>query len=426
MIWNNKMLKNGILSIIFLTSFLLWYLYNDYLSSLSHKHNKNLSVIENVSNKDIDLKFLWEVFSIIKKEYFSIDWIKNEDLVSWMVSWMVKSLWDRHSEYMSPDEKKSFEDTLSWDFEWIWAVVEKNDLWVGVSMLIKGSPAKESWILNWDIIVEADSVELKDKNLYDSVKLIKWPAWTKVILKILRAWEKDFIKKEVIRQKIVIPSVQSKIFDKEKIAYISINLFWDNTSKEFREVLNDVDNKSIDWLILDLRDNWGWYLQSAVEILSEFIPKGKVLVKTRYKDTLFNEVYSSLNTWKFFDKKIVILVNWNTASASEITSWALREYDKAIIVGEKTYGKWSVQEPFDLSNWGLLKLTIAKWFTPNWRNIDKDWIVPDIEIKYEKEDYEKMYDRQLEEAKKILKSFIKYDALKLAVDNYNESLKNIK
>jgi len=419
----NKNVKNWIIIIIVLTSFLLWYLTNDYFKRfVSLSITKQNTEIENV-NKDMDLSLIWEVYNKIQKEYFSIDGIKNEDLVSWMAKWLVESLWDKHSEYMSKSEKQSFEETLSWDFEWIWAVVEKNDLWVSVSMVIKDSPAKNSWILVWDVITLADWVDLKDKNVYDAVKLIKWKAWTNVKLTIKRVWEPNVFVKEITRQKIVIPSVQSKVLEWTNYWYIALNLFWDNTFEEFKSSLNEMKSKKVDWLIIDLRDNWGWYLQSAVEILSEFVENWKILVKTNYRNEIMDYAYRSTNEWELFDKKIVVLVNWNSASASEITSGALREYNKAILVWEKTFWKWSVQEPFDLSDWGLLKLTIAKWFTPNGLNIDKDWIKPDVEVLFTKDDYEKHYDRQLEEAKKVLKDFIKYDALQLSVDKYKEENK---
>ncbi len=422
----NKNVNKFIVLIVFLTSFIMGYFLNEYYpynTVYSKIANKNNITVKNENDEDLDLTFFWEAYEKVKKEYYSIDDIKKEEIVSWMVFWMVNSLWDKHSDYMNPTEKKSFEETLAWDFEWIWAVVEKTDFWVVVSMVIKDSPAKNSWIIIWDLITKANWEDLVDKNLYDAVKLIKWPAWTKVKLTILRAWEIESFEKEVTRQKIVIPSVQTKIFEKENIGYIALNLFWDNSSEEFRNALKEIKEKKLKGLIIDLRDNWWWYLQSSVEILSEFIGKWNVLVKTKYKDSLFNSSYQSLNTWDIYEWKIVVLINSNSASASEITSGALREYNKAILVGEKTFGKGSVQNPFNLSNWGLLKLTIAKWFTPKWINIDKDWIMPDIEVSFKKEDYEKMYDRQLEEAKKVLQSFIRYDALQLSIDKYKEEIK---
>ncbi|NDK07728.1 PDZ domain-containing protein [Candidatus Gracilibacteria bacterium] len=418
--------NNFLVIIIFLTSFITGILFNEYVDI-----KQGLGITKNSENKidreiqkDLDLKLFWEAYSTIKNEYYSIEGIKKEDIVSGMISGMVNSLGDKHSEFMNLTEKKAFEETLSGDFDGIGAVVEKTDAGVVVSMVIKDSPAKNSGIIPGDLITKADGQDLKDKNLYDAVKLIKGPAGTKVKLTILRSGEFESFEKEVTRQKINIPSVQTNYFEKENIGYIAINLFGDKTSEEFKEALKEVNDKKISGLIIDLRDNGGGYLQSAVEILSEFIENGNVLVKTKYRDSLFNNEYKSINTGEIFNKKIVILVNGNSASASEITAGALREYNKAIIVGEKTFGKGSVQEPFDLSNGGLLKITIAKWFTPKGKNIDQEGIEPDIEVVFIKEDYEKLYDRQLEEAKKILKSFTKYEALQLSVDKYKEENKS--
>jgi carboxyl-terminal processing protease len=142
-----------------------------------------------------------------------------------------------------------------------------------------------------------------------------------------------------------------------------------------------------------------------------------------------NNYYYSDNIWDIVKIPLVVLVNENTASASEITAWALRDYNLAIITGKKSYGKWSVQEPFDLWDGSMLKLTIAKWYTPKDKNIDKEWIKPDIEIDFKKEDYipklweEKdfvPYDRQLEESKKILEAFIKTWNIRATVDDYNK------
>ena len=133
-----------------------------------------------------------------------------------------------------------------------------------------------------------------------------------------------------------------------------------------------------------------------------------------------NNYYYSDNMWDITKIPLVVLVNENTASASEITAWALRDYNLAIITGKKSYGKWSVQEPFDLGDGSMLKLTIAKWYTPKDKNIDKEWIKPDIEIDFKKEDFEKSYDRQLEESKKILENFIKTQNIAATVEDYKK------
>ncbi|MDD5769342.1 MAG: S41 family peptidase [Candidatus Gracilibacteria bacterium] len=425
--------------IIFLTSFLLgFYTSNNYGYLFGEFTKKDNGIIQSIVNTktstgDLDLDLFWKVYNIVSQNYYGNDDLKPKDLQYGVITGFINSLGDKFSEFMTPDITKQFEDVLSGDFEGIGAVIDKNELGILVDRVLKGSPALNSGIRQGDIIIEANGVSLKDLTLQEGVNNIKGPAGTKVVLKILRAGENDFIIKEVIRDKIKIPSVDTKDINNQEIGYISINLFGENTSKEFAEILNTFNNEKIKGIIIDLRDNGGGYLQSAVEILSNFIEKGKLLVTTKYKNSLLNNYYYSENFGEVFDKKIVVLINGNSASASEITAGALKDYNKAILVGEKSYGKGSVQQPFDLPDGSMLKLTIAKWYTPKDYSIDHNGIIPDIKVEFKKEDYTpipgkekdfKPYDRQLEEAVKILKKFIKFGNISLTIDEYNkENLK---
>jgi carboxyl-terminal processing protease len=428
---NNNNNKNNFLLffIIFLTSFLLWILFSFNIGNNTNfellKTNKN----DSISIKwELDLTKFWEVYNLIKINNYNSEWINKEELVDFAIKWMVDSLWDKHSEFFNVEETKKFNDVLSWDFEWIWAVVDENILWVIIERIIKWSPAKKYWLQSWDIIISANWEKLEWLDLYDAVDKIKWPAWTNVVLEIIRSWEKNILTIDVIREKIKIPSVDYKIIDDTNLAYIAINMFWEETASEFKKALDD--NINTDWIIIDLRDNWGGYLQSAVSILSDFIEEDKTLVTTKYKDIFSTISYPSMNDWKIYNWKIVILINENSASASEITAWALKDYNKAIIVWKKSYWKWSVQKPFELKDGSMLKLTIAKWFTPNDKNIDWEGIMPDIEVDFKKEDYTPEewkedefvpYDRQFEVAKEVLKLFIENDAYKLSIDNFLEN-----
>lgn len=435
-----------------LTSFLLWVFLSDkikesYVNNILKTQNtwdKNISRTWIFwYKKDLDLDKFWKTYSIIKHDYYDLNWIKKQDLVDWAIKWLVDALWDKHSEFFSKKENKEFERMLSWDFEWIWAVVDKIDFWVKIDRILKWSPAEKFWLLKDDIIIKANWTDLKDLNLFDAVAKIKWPAWTKVDLEILRAWEKKALNISIIREKIKIPSVEEKYFKNDNLGYISINIFWEDTADEFDKSLKDLSKKNIDGLIIDLRNNWWGYLESAVNILSEFIKRWDLVVTTKYKNKLLNEPYFSTNTWWTFNKKIVILINWSSASASEITTLALKEYNKAILVGEKSYWKWSVQKPYNLWDWSMVKITIAKWFSPKDKNIDWIWIKPDVEVKIKKQDYDleeckkiwkcekklkqkdfKIYDRQLEEAKKVLKDFIKKQNLQIVIDEENKRLGN--
>lgn len=417
--------------IIFLTSFLLWIIFSFNIAKIID--SELLKTIENwektsiLWESDLDLSKFYEVYKLIKINNYDANSINKDELLDWAIKWLVEWLWDKHSEYMTSEETKKFNDVLSWDFEWIWAVVKVNELWVLIERIIKWSPAKKFWLLSWDIIISANWEKLAWMDLYDAVDKIKWPAWTIVSLEILRSWESNLLKIDVTRDKIKIPSVDTKELEDKNIWYISINMFWEDTSREFEKAL--FENKDKKWIIIDLRDNWGWYLQSAVSILSNLVEDDKTLVVTKYKDLLSNISYPSINNWNIYTWKIVVLINENSASASEITAWALKDYNKAILVWKKSYWKGSVQKPFDLNDGSMVKLTIAKWFTPNDVNIDHEWIMPDIEVWFKKEDYTPEvwneadfvpYDRQLESAKEILKTFIEKDAYKLSIDTFLE------
>ena len=407
---------------VFLTSFLLWAL-SFWFGAKNLNYNLWKTDVYGSTDlrNDLDLKEFWSVYDAINKEYFTDEGISKQDIVEGAIAWMVDSLGDKHSEFLDPELTKRFEQALTWDFEGIGAVVEKVTWWVLVERIIKWSPAKKYDVRSGDIIIEANGVELVDLDLYDAVEEIKGPADTQVLLKIVRPWEEKLLEIQVKREKIHIPSVEEEYFEAENIAYISINLYGETTAEEFSQALENVSDSWVEGLIIDVRDNGGGYLQSAVEILSEFIEKDELLVETRYQESFFNQSYKSFNRGGIFNKKIVVLINGNSASASEITAWALREYDRALLVGEKTYGKWSVQKPFDLSGGGLLKLTVAKWFTPQGRNIDDEGIEPDIEISFQEEDYETKYDRQLEEAKKILKLYGEKNTIGLTVEAYEDT-----
>lgn len=422
--------------IIFLTSFSLGFYISqniDIFDKIDEKPSNQTFVDtfikDKMLKKDLDLNLFWQVYNIVSQNYYSSDEIKNKDLEYGVIDWFVKSLWDKFSEFMTPEITKEFESALSWDFEWIGAVINKHELGIVVDRVLKWSPALKDWILKWDIVVEANGIDLKNLTSTEAVNHIKGPAGTKVTLKIIRSWESDFLIKEITRDKIKIPSVDTLDMKDEEIWYITLNLFGENTSKEFLEMLNTFQDDKIKWIIIDLRDNGWGYLNSAVEILSYFVENGKPLVTTKYKDSLLNNTYLSENYGKIFDKKLVVLINGNSASASEIAAWALKDYNKAILVWEKSYGKWSVQQPFDLPDGSMLKLTIAKWYTPKDISIDHNGIEPDIEVSFKKEDYTPEsgkedefvpYDRQLEEAKVILKKFIKLGNIGLVVDEYQK------
>ena len=398
----------------FLTIFLLWAVFALFINNFIVKNSDSEAMIvdKNLVLEELNLDKFNLVYKKLKKYYYDFPQVEKKDLEEAIIKWLVNWLDDPYTEYFNLKENEYFQESLTWDFEWIWAVLEKHDLWVKIVQIIDGSPAKEADIRPGDIVWEVNDENISWMSTEEVVSLIRWPEWKEVTLTIIR-WD-EFLEKTLKTRHIIIPSVEAKSFDDE-IGYIWLSTFWENTSEEFKKELQNFKDKK--WIIIDLRYNWGWYLDKAVDILSNFIEKWKTLVITKYRNESEEKMYSK-NKWEIYNWKIVVLVNEFSASASEILVWALRDYNKAIIVWQKTYGKWSVQTQENLSDGSMVKITIAKWFTPNDINIDKEWITPDVEVSFKDEDYENNYDRQLEEAKKVLKSFIENDFINLSIDKY--------
>ena len=327
-----KNFKLSTFLVVFLTSFCLWFLFSQYIvkveqdkllknwyawlnmKNIDEKNNSSFSSIfgkksydlSNLSD-ELDLsEFRW-VYRTVKEEYYWIDEIDKQEIVNWMIKWFISSIWDKHSEFMDAEEKDEFNKVLSWDFEWIWAVVEKTEIWVRIERVLKWSPAKKSWLIVWDIITEANGVKLEWFTLYEAVWKIKWPAWTEVLLKVLRKGSVWYLDINIIRAKIVIPSVEDEVFE-DWIWYIALNMFWENTWDEFEKALKRMKEKHVIWLIIDLRDNWGWFLQKAVEVLSNFIEEWDVVVQTKYREDFLSRKYTTVNSWDIFSKTLSI--NW--------------------------------------------------------------------------------------------------------------------
>ena len=417
---NSKQNKNFLtFFLIYLTIFLLWFLTSEAFD-FYNAEQKLIIIDKNVNNSKEDSLNLDKYFSVydkIKDNYYDFWDVKKEDLVEKSIVWLVSWLNDPYTEYFNPNENKNFMSSLSWDFEWIWAVLEKVDLWVKITSVVENSPAETAWIKPWDIVTDVNWTNIAKMSTTEVIALIKWPAWKEVNLVLKRGDET--IEKQLFTKAIVIPSIAWKEID-DDIWYIWVATFWDKTWTEFKKELEKLKNKK--WIIIDLRDNGWGYLEIAVNMLENFIKRWDVIAYTKYKDWK-KDTYYSRSLWDLYNWKIVVLMNWFSASASEIFAWVMKDYQKAILVWENTYWKGSVQQPIELKDWSMIKITIAKWFTPKDKNIDKEWIEPDVEVKLTKEDVEKKYDRQLEEAKKVLKSYLNSTSMQLSIDNYKKDNK---
>lgn len=354
-----------------------------------------------------------EIYNLLQNSYYDKEKLNSWLMIQSALKSYVDAIDDPYTLYMDIQQNSWFQTELKWEmnFEWIGAVVTKKDYYVMIEEVLKSSPAFDAWLIALDRIVMIDSWSTKDLDINQAVAKIRWPKWTKVKLiveRIKKDGQKEVLEKEVLRDKVLVPSVTSEIFTwKNKIWYINISIIWEETEKLLKQNINDFKNQNIKWIILDLRWNWWWLLPIAVEISSHFVPKDKVIVTAKYK--IFNdEIYSSKWYSDLQNIPIVILVDWMTASAWEIIALALQEQIWAKLVWTQTFGKWSIQTMEEFTDTTSLKYTIWKRYSPSNKNIDKIWITPDYIIEFDKDKYIKdKIDNQLEKTKEVINQLIK-------------------
>lgn len=354
----------------------------------------------------IDFTPFRETYRLIKNNFFSFDTLSGKTTAYGIAKGFVESLGDRHTQFFDPQEAQRFQEALSGDFEGIGAYVNKADFGVYIEQIIAGSPAKEAGVQQGDVLIKANEVSLKELSLADAISHIRGPNGSWVNLEIIRPGKPGTITLRVQRRNIIIPSVDARLLD-NGIYYIQLASFGEKTADEFKGELAKAYEKGAKGLIIDLRDNGGGYLETAVQILSQFLEKGRIVVTVKQTGSA-DETYTSFGrTWP--PLPLVVLVNGNSASASEIMAGALKEHNIAVLVGNKTFGKGSVQQPFVLSDGSEVKITVAHWFTPDGKGIDGKGITPDVTVNFLPEDFDKKFDRQLSVAKKVLMIFIKQD-----------------
>lgn len=344
-----------------------------------------------------------DVYNTLTQSHYNKDTLSETEMMYKAIEWLTQATGDKFTTYFPPVEKKRFSDTLAWRYEWIWAYVEMITPWVlKIISPISGSPSELAWLKAGDIVEKIDKFTLTEKTTLDeAVSKMKWKAWTKVSLTIKR-WTETLIF-NIERAKITLKDVEWKALSNTTY-YMNMRMFWDNVVSDFKTSLEDLKKQSnTQKLIIDLRNNPGWYLDAVSEILSYFVPawKNVAVVKTpTYTENYISKWYT---TYDFSKLKIVILINEWSASASEIMAWTLKDYFPEItLVWEKSYGKWSVQTIKTYYDWSSLKYTIAHWFT--WKTeiwINWTWINPDKEVKLDEEKKKQWIDNQLETAKDL-------------------------
>jgi len=352
------------------------------------------------SKKDI----FSDVYKILQKDHYNKNNLNEEKLLDWVIQWLANSSEDKFTTYFPPADNKNFNEALTGEYEWIWAYVEMIKAWeVAIVSPISGTPSEKAWLQWWDIIIKVDNKEItKDTSLQMAVSWIKWKAWTTVALTIKR-WA-NILNIDVIRWNIVIKDLEYKKLDNSTF-YIDIRFFWPNVATDFKNSLESLKSEeNINKIIIDLRNNPGWYLDQVTDMLSCIVPTWEPTAIVKYSNkSSYSYKSVGYDIIDFSKYQIVILQNSWSASASEIMISTMKDYlPKTSLVWEKTYWKGSVQTVKEYKDGSSFKYTIARWFsgkTETW--IDGIWIKPDYEVIVDKYIKDESSDPQLNKAKSI-------------------------
>jgi len=344
---------------------------------------------------DVNFSVFWNAYDLLKDDYFGFSSVKNQDLLYGAITGMVNSLKDPYTVFMTKDESKQFDEDLSGKFDGIGAELEAKDGNLIIVAPLEGSPSEKAGLNAQDLIMKIDGQDVSEMTFYSAINKIRGKKGSTLTLGIFRrGWDstKDI---KIVRDTIVVKSVSFEM--KKGYAYIKINQFGDDTTGLMNKAMDFVTKNNAKGIIVDLRNNPGGYLQSAVDTANLFLEKGKVIVYEKGKEG--TEIASRTDSEpKFKDKPLVVLVNGGSASASEIFSGAIQDYHRGKIVGETTFGKGCVQTIKDLPDGSSIKVTIAEWLTPNKRQINKKGIEPDVKIDLTDDDKKAGNDPQLDKA----------------------------
>ena len=353
---------------------------------------------ENDIYKKIDL--FSEVLDTINKEY--VDEVNQSEAMDAAINGVLQSL-DPYSAYMSPDSFKNMQTETSGEFGGLGIEVSMEAGVVKVISPIDNSPAEEVGVKAGDYIVKIDDVQVQGKTLSEAVELMRGPVGSDIEITVRRRGERKALIFTITREIIQVASVKSEIKD-DQTAYIRLTSFNENSSKQIKNKIKEFKkNKKIKNYILDLRNNPGGLLSQAIKISDYFLENGEI-VSTKSKRKYENRKWFAKKGDIIDGETMVILINYGSASASEIVAGALQDHKRAILVGESTYGKGSVQSIIPLENQGAIRLTVSKYYLPSGKSISRVGVNPDIVIAEGSDEFRinTDTDNQLEFALKLL------------------------
>ena len=396
--------KNTIITLAVLIAFFLG-IYVD------NRNRPEIDKVIGLSNKETqvttgaDFSPFWKVWNTINEKYPTASGTSDQNRVYGAISGLMGSLNDPYSVFFGPDEAKSFEDEIAGNFSGVGMEVGIKDKILTVIAPLKDTPAYRAGIKPGDKILKIDKTNTADLGIEDAIKLMRGDKGTTVTLTIFREGSENPMEVKIIRDIINIPTLDTELRP-DGIFVIKLYSFSANSASLFRDAIKKFVESGSEKLILDLRGNPGGYLDSAVDISSWFLPSGKVVVTEDYGANKAPDIYRSKGYDVFNDKlKFVILIDNGSASASEIVAGAMQDQGRAKLVGSQSYGKGSVQEAIKVTPDTLLKITVARWLTPNGTSISEKGLTPDYPVEITQKDLDNKKDPQLDKAVELLNNW---------------------
>jgi len=361
--------------------------------------------------EEIDFSLFWEAWNKLQDKFVDKEKFDEKEMVYGAISGMVKSLDDPYTVFLDPKDSKRFIEDVKGTFEGVGMEIGQKKGQLQVIAPLEGTPAQKAGLRAGDKIIKVGDALTAEITIDEAVNLIRGPKGTEVTLTIYREeWE---ITKEIkiVRGVIEIPSLKWELLastgeadGKDKnIAYLKLYQFSEKADSDFNEAAIEILNSPAEKIILDLRNNPGGYLEVAQDIAGWFLSRGQVVVIEDFGKGIAQKIYKANGNASLGEYPIVILINQGSASGSEILAGALRDNRDIKLIGEKSFGKGSVQELERLREGSSLKITVAKWLTPKGELITDIGLEPDIKIEMTEEDYEKDRDPQLDKAIEIIK-----------------------
>ncbi|MCC6323244.1 S41 family peptidase, partial [Candidatus Nomurabacteria bacterium] len=349
-----------------------------------------------------DFNPYWKVWNVLSDKSIKAKEITDQERLWGSIQGLASSFNDPYTVFFPPEENKLFNDTIKGSFSGIGAEVGMKNKFITIISPLKDSPSYKAGLLSGDVIVKIDGKDTKNMSIDAAINLIRGKKGTTVELTIFRSGEKKTRNFSIVRDTVEIPTIETELRN-DGIFVIKFYSFSENSGHLFDNALKEFIKSKSDKMIIDLRGNPGGYLSVAVDIASNFIDEGKIIAIEDFGNAKDQEIYRSYGT-KTFDvnPKLVVIVDGGSASASEILAGALKEHKVATIVGNTTFGKGSVQELVKITDDTSLKVTIAKWLTPNGLSISDHGLEPDVKVVLTEKDIESKNDIQLEKAVEIL------------------------